>query len=705
MNILFAFRTALFLTAITTFASGTFILVKGRRNSSNIAYAMVSFCVASWSFIQALASFAISKDAALPLIRYYHLPVILMPCFFLHFSYLFTNSIKKDYKGKVAFAYFICIIFFLLDLFEILIIEAQHIPRLGYAATPNLLYNICFFFYLIIVSWGFRILYSSYKSSHGLRSSQIKYIFWSTLIGFVSGGSNFLYVYHPIAVINPYATFGLPIHVLIITYAIYKYGAMDISLIVRKTVIYGALYSLLLGMFCAILILFGQWLISRSIDYRIITLSILAMLIVVASVKPLDRFLTKLTDKFLFREKYEYHQALKEASAELVKIRELNKLLEFIVNTITRQLKVKRTMFILSDKISGFFELRAEKGKVEVADMFIKLTKEDPLIQYLKYSEKPLIWEELKLIASQSKDELLMKSIDEMENLNIRLSLPIFQQGKLIGVLFLGEKLSGEMYSQEDLSLLTTLALQAGLAIENAEAYEELAATKDKLFEAEKFATIGRLAGGIAHEIKNPLAAIKTFTEYLNQKYDDKDFREKFQRIVGSEVDRINYIVEQLVTYAHPKQPHAVNVDLHKIIEETLALIEDEAKKDAALVEKQFAAMPIYLIADSKQLKQVFLNLLLNGLQAMKHNGSKPRTLTIITEKVDSQVIIKISDSGEGIPTGQIPKIFDPFFTTKDSGSGLGLSIVKSIVESHKGAISVQSEVDKGTTFLLSFPI
>lgn len=645
-------------------------------------------------------SFAVYQTEALLIGKVMCIGVILIPPLFLHFVFSFLEIKKR----RIILLSYLPAVIFLAGLPSKLFVDITYRPDIRFTVSPGAMYHFFLGYFIFLAGLSLYELYRAYTISTGVRRNQLKYMFWGTLIGFITGGSNFLYVYdRAVPLINPYATFGVPLYAIIIAYAMGKHRLMDINLIIRKTVIYGIIYSLSLAIFSIIVILIGQWVISGSIDKRVISLYIFAVCIVVVIVKPLDEFLTRHTNRFLFRGEYEYHCTLKKASLGMIRIRRLDKLLYLIVKIITRQVKVRHAAIFLWDKDENAYIVKAARGKPKIPKDQMKIISRNQLIRYLIRNKDSIVCEELKLALKQKPSDTLEAVIKEMNRLNVSVCVPSFLKDRLTGFLLLGEKLSGDMYSREDLSLFNTLSVQATLAIENAQAYEEITKAKEKLFEAEKFASIGRLAGGIAHEIKNPLASIKTFTTYLDKKFDDPGFREKFQRIVGSEVDRINHIVEQLVTYAHPKRLVTEIVRLHKIIDETFSLLENELREKNIRVKKYYLPGNAEITADPKQLKQVFLNLFLNSIAAMKDNNGRIKELSVVIEKEKGNLRVRISDTGEGIAKEQIPSIFDPFFTTKENGSGLGLSIVKSIVENHNGKISVESELGKGTSFEITF--
>ncbi len=215
-----------------------------------------------------------------------------------------------------------------------------------------------------------------------------------------------------------------------------------------------------------------------------------------------------------------------------------------------------------------------------------------------------------------------------------------------------------------------------------------------ELEKQEKMKMVATLAAGMAHEIKNPLTSIKTFAEYLPSKYDDPGFREKFKVIVTDEVERINNIVKQLLEFSKPREPELKPSSIIGIMDETLTLLGDNLVKSKINLIKRYTADPV-VMADKHQLKQVFLNLFLNSVQAMPDGGA----LTVSTSSLgDTGLLITIEDTGVGISKESLAHIFDPFFTTKESGTGLGLCVVHGIIEKHGGTIKIKSTVGSGTS-------
>ena len=232
----------------------------------------------------------------------------------------------------------------------------------------------------------------------------------------------------------------------------------------------------------------------------------------------------------------------------------------------------------------------------------------------------------------------------------------------------------------------------------------ELATQREQLLvevrKSDQMKAVATLAAGLAHEIKNPLSSIKTFTEHLEAKFDDPSFRAKFQKIVGGEVERINLIVQQLLEFAKPVPPKLMPVEVPKLLDDTLEFLNNEFVQHHVEISRRYEARPTVL-ADPQQLKQVFLNLFLNSLQAMNGAGQ----LTIQTTLHGADLTVTIQDNGAGIDPKDLPHIFEPFFSTKSTGTGLGLAVVQGIVTEHGGRIAVQSQPGQGTTMTLTLPV
>ncbi|OGB87279.1 hypothetical protein A3H38_05530 [candidate division WOR-1 bacterium RIFCSPLOWO2_02_FULL_46_20] len=221
------------------------------------------------------------------------------------------------------------------------------------------------------------------------------------------------------------------------------------------------------------------------------------------------------------------------------------------------------------------------------------------------------------------------------------------------------------------------------------------------LLQADKLASLGTLSAGMAHEIKNPLASIKGLTQVLEENLNDPAFIKKYQEIVCRQIDRMNNLIEKLLHFGQPKGLSLSEFNINRVIEEVLNLIEDQCRKRAIVVEKRLAK-DFIIKGDAEQLSQVFMNLLLNAVQAMPEGGG-----LVVESRVANHesIVIEVTDNGQGIAADKLDNIFDPFYSTKDEGVGMGLAVAYRIVKEHGGEVKVESQVGKGTTFKIWLPI
>jgi signal transduction histidine kinase len=248
-----------------------------------------------------------------------------------------------------------------------------------------------------------------------------------------------------------------------------------------------------------------------------------------------------------------------------------------------------------------------------------------------------------------------------------------------------------------------TAALRQEIA-QRTRAEEEVKTMTQHLWQAAKLATMGELAASIAHELNNPLATASLRIESLQTGLAESDPRRQSLQIVEKEIDRMARLVVDLLQFSRRSQPQISTIDVREEVDKTLDLIHYHLRKSNIEVRKVFAPDAHAVLADRQQLRQVFLNLFSNAADAMPGGG----TLTIRVSMTDSptQVLIEVSDTGEGIPPEILPKIIEPFFTTKPEGkgTGLGLPICRRIIQEHHGALNVESEVGKGTTVSIRLP-
>lgn len=217
--------------------------------------------------------------------------------------------------------------------------------------------------------------------------------------------------------------------------------------------------------------------------------------------------------------------------------------------------------------------------------------------------------------------------------------------------------------------------------------------------QAQKLAVAGQIAAGIAHEVRNPLTSVNGFLQLMKTQYPE---RTDYFDIIFSEIKRIDFVLSELLVLAKPQSVHFQEVQLHGLLEQVITLLKTNAVLSNIDLKQPFKKQDAgAILADANQMKQLFINLIKNAIEAMPEGGS----IYISTEKVMNEWKITIQDEGKGMSEEDIQKIYDPFFSTKTEGTGLGLTICATILKDHHGRMDVISELGKGTTFHIYLPV
>ena len=367
-----------------------------------------------------------------------------------------------------------------------------------------------------------------------------------------------------------------------------------------------------------------------------------------------------------------------------------------LLGTIKEAVAVDRLAFFVHDADLGQFRVGASIGYAPADLKGVALSGEDRLAKWLKVNKtfldvraRPGVFG---FLDEREKDVFL--------RLRLVLCFPVLSMNRLIGIVGVGERIAGEGFSAEETTFLDSLMPQAGIALENALLYKEQRERYRRMLRADRLATIGELAAGAAHEIRNPLTSIKSSLQYLESRCREET-EKKLLGVALRETDRIDETLAALLSFSRPSEIRKEPCDLVGLLEESAALVSFQARAKGVEVRTSFPPAPVVVEADGSQLKQVFLNVFLNAVQAMEGGGA------LIVEALrheSGRPLVRVTDTGPGIPEEALDKVFDPFFTTKKGGTGLGLSICYTIVKAHGGEIEVRSRLGEGTTVLVSLP-
>jgi signal transduction histidine kinase len=684
------------ITGVLSFLLGIFVYSRNRASSLNKVCMLLNFGVSLWAWSLFCRDLAYEKTTALFFARSSYVGTIFLPPLFFHFV---SSLLKFKKKGFIAAFYGFSVTLLIFDFTPLLIEDVGPILSFRYYGIPGPVYPFYTVFLVGVMSYSLYILIKYFKKSEGQTRNQIKYLLFGTVIGFFGGITTFLPAFN--IKVFPFGFYFVSVYVVIISYAIAKHRLMDINIVFKKGTTY-ALLILLLFVPSFLLALLFQKIVYGDTHYLLLgSLSLLLLLVTIVfnRIKPHTE---RAVEQFLFKNRYDYRETLAKFSKAMGTILDLQSLSKSIFDTITQTMGVEKASLFLWNEEKGVYSLFESKN-INVTTSNPQLPKDDPLPRYLQKIGEIIIREEL---AKGADIPELRYIVDMMSLLGAEVSLPLISKGQLVGMINLGYKFDKDIYSHEDIELLSTLANQTAIAIENARLYEDLKRSKSYIRRADRLASLGILTAGLAHEIRNPLVAIKTLTHLLPERLDDEEFRDQFLKIACGEVDRISSLVTELLDFARPSDPKLEFEDVNTILDGMILLVSTETKKKQVSILRSYASDLPPVQIDREQIKQVFLNILLNAVEATPENGKiTVKTRSFMKPGGEPYVQIEFTDTGCGIPGKHMEDIFNPFFTTKSTGSGLGLSISNQIVQDHRGYIDVESQLDKGSSFFVNLPV
>ncbi|MCA1825934.1 MAG: histidine kinase [Myxococcales bacterium] len=518
----------------------------------------------------------------------------------------------------------------------------------------------------------------------------------------------------------PFANVALTIYLYFLSQTIQRHRLLDLNELLGKIVVLASV-GVVLALIYGVLV---RWTGSQSLGIFFFN-TMVASFVILILFEPLK---SKVEEKVLavfFAERFEFVQslaALRQRMAGIIDVRELG---QVVLDGFYETRRVTHaSIYLLADDGLGYRRLDY-RGPAPTP--YIDAATVRALVQSAQVGQKAQLVElverrlaELRQLLPETDTESSALTEERtrlseigaaMAAMRAGVTIPLVASQRVVGFLCLLDDRVPEAFASDELAAMLEIGDQAAITIENSRLYE-------KMKERDRLAALGEMAAGLAHEIRNPLGAIKGAAQYLDPAGLQTGDAE-ILNIIVEEVNRLDGVVAQFLAYSRPFPSAASgkfqSTDLNDVLWKTMKLIENDMPKNVSVELDLTPGLPA-INADAEQLKQVFINLALNAVQAMPDGGR----LTVRTRRPHApvelglsettprysadQIEVRFADTGAGIPEDALDRIFIPFYTTKTKGTGLGLAISQRIVKGHGGTIEVQSRVGEGTEFVLRFP-
>jgi two-component system NtrC family sensor kinase len=679
---------------------GFFVYSKKRPNPVNRSFAMMLLCVSLWNV--EWAGLILGPDADFVRLwgNIFRIPLLFIPPTFLHFVFLFTHPPGLSHTDKKILQAFYSLSCFLAAISWTRYFHGDVVAySWGYSFKGGPLFVLFLLQFILSLVFAFSALVRGYTSASSYHRHRLKYFFLAIIVSFTLGSLNFLPQFG--MSVYPLGNIAVSVGLFIAAYSVVQHRLMDVSVFMAKGLGYILTFAILGVPFFFIVLLLEEFFFHRA-D---IVFALILICFGIASILLFNLIKVRVDwalHQIILKDKYNYQHILEEFSRRLVTIVDLNRLLNMLADTIEKCLGVYQIFICLREQEKDVYQIRLSRGSLVVENIKIS----EATSRYLQERKEAILRAELEWGGKEPEGEELAEIMKKFE---AEVCLPLVSQNRLIGFITLGSKVPEAIYFQEDLDLLYPLANQVAIAIENSNLYENLKKSQSIMRRADRLASLGTLIASLAHEIRNPLVSIKTFTQLLPERIEDEEFRNYFLKVASGEIDRLTGLINELLGFARPSEPRLEGEDVNALIDKMEVLVATEARKKNVTLNKNYARDLPQIKADAEQLKQVLLNILLNAIQAIKGEGKiwiETRQVQVpIEDRVEPFTQIEVRDTGAGIPKENLERIFDPFFSTRIEGSGLGLAISHQIIHDHGGFISVESEVGKGTSFKVHLPL
>ena len=524
------------------------------------------------------------------------------------------------------------------------------------------------------------------------------------------------------------------IPLILFAVGLFKYDLLDMGTIIEKGLVYSLLTASLTGIY-ALIVIFAEKVFKDFYFTGSIYLPVIFFFIIIFIFGPLKTQIQKVVDRLFFKEKYDYQQTIKHVSLIIASVLDFKEIGRLLTETVMNAIRVDSCALYLQNTDGSGFTISSAKGSHIFSGKESLIADDSPFVELMVKCRRPLI---RKNLMERSGDAEIEKVLSLMDSMNIEIALPMIFKESLNGFIILGEKLSGGLYSRDDLDLLETLSMQSALAVQNTISYKviddlnknleekieertrdlknaliEKERAQEQLIRSQSLASIGRLVAGVAHELNNPLSSgisliqstIEDLEKWNRETPPDQSLIEDM-KFAMKELGRAKGVVASLLGLSRQSQSQFETISMNHVVKDALRILISRIKQSDVEVDENYDESLPDIRGNFANLGQVFLNIISNAFQAVDEKTGRISIATYY-DRIGKQAVFVCKDNGPGISESIRQDIFKPFFTTKDvgKGTGLGLFLCHEIVSRHGGKIEIENPEEGGAKFIVKLPI
>ena len=637
-----------------------------------------------------------------------HTGVIALPAFYYHFVLIFLESTTR-HRRSLFVAYTLALVFSVINLSgSTLFMHGVKSTYWGWAPATGILYTPFFVYFNFFLIYGLSHLIRVYKDvDSSFRRNRATLILLGTLVSLVGGVIDFarfiLARFIPAAdLVYPMGIPANMVFALMLGTSIVRYRLFDVNVAVKKS----AVYLLVWGVLTSVLVAAESYADWDNVNPLWVILPLGFVMTMLVS--PVGQRLEESIERVMFSRRRGCYETLLDLSKRMGAILDFGRLMETLVHGLVRGVPLTHCVLMIYDAQRSAFAVYREDASVGERGAVAPIRIDSRIVQWLNQTGRVLVKEEAKLNPEIA--AYFESAENELEAINAALIVPLKIEGKLTGILLVGEKLSGDIFDDQELEVLAVLANQVAISLENARLYEELSETNAELMQASRLKS--QFLASMSHELRTPLNSIIGFSKVLLNRFDGEltERQETYIRSVHKSgahlLQLINGILDFSRIEAGKLEMVSEEVDLHELIDECIESSMPLARGKHMKVEKNVPLELPPLSGDRTKIKQILLNLLSN---AIKFTG-QGRVLVSVVPESDA-IRVSVADTGIGIREDDLARLFEPFqqldnpVVRSAGGTGLGLAISKKFVELHGGRIWAESRENQGSTFHFTIPL